>query len=242
MFQGRLLAIYLTPRRGADLRSVEQAEAVAGRGLVGDRYFLPEGKNKPDVEVTLIEQEALQALAADYGLTLDAVRSRRNLLTEGAPLNHLVGKEFTAGAVVLRGLRLCEPCGHLEKLTMGGLIKGATAAACAPRSSAAARCTPAIALPLRVLELLPLSQRVGRCRIDAGFFLDPVHVGSRVLQLLLDVLVIVTMDVAPEHSPRERFALLLAPAGELGDQRGYFARIGTDTFQLQSVVGGDKPR
>ena len=39
------------------------------------------------------------------------------------PLNHLVGQEFTIGEVRLRGLRLCEPCGHLEKLTQPGIIK-----------------------------------------------------------------------------------------------------------------------
>ena len=29
-----------------------------------------------------------------------------------------------AGAVTLRGIRLCEPCGHLEKLTCKGVEKG----------------------------------------------------------------------------------------------------------------------
>ena len=42
----------------------------------------------------------------------------------GVPLNHLVGKTFKIGNVVLRGIRLCEPCGHLEKLTYKGVEKG----------------------------------------------------------------------------------------------------------------------
>ena len=32
------------------------------------------------------------------------------------PLNHLVGKEFRVGEVLLRGMRLCEPCGHMDRL------------------------------------------------------------------------------------------------------------------------------
>lgn len=34
----------------------------------------------------------------------------------GVPLNHLVGREFRVGGEVrLRGIRLCEPCEHLER-------------------------------------------------------------------------------------------------------------------------------
>jgi MOSC domain-containing protein YiiM len=32
-----------------------------------------------------------------------------------------VGKEFTAGNVRFKGLKLCEPCAHLEKLTQEGV-------------------------------------------------------------------------------------------------------------------------
>ena len=128
MFQGQLIGIFLGPRKGGDLQPAERVEAVAGRGLVGDRYFLKEGtysvKDGPDREVTLIEAEALEGLAREYEITLTPAQSRRNLLTRGVPLNHLVGKTFTIGNVVLRGIRLCEPCGHLEKLTCKGVEKG----------------------------------------------------------------------------------------------------------------------
>lgn len=137
MFQGQLLGIYVAARDSAAMQSLQQVEAVAGQGLTGDRYALaagtfskgrpenggPEdgGIVKPDQEVTLIESESLAAAAADYGIELPAVQSRRNLLTRGVPLNHLVGREFVVGAVHLRGLRLCEPCKHLEKLTQPGV-------------------------------------------------------------------------------------------------------------------------
>jgi MOSC domain-containing protein YiiM len=128
MFQGKLIGIFIAPRKGVDLLAVDKVEAVAGRGLAGDRYFLKDGTysatDGPDREVTLIEAEALEGLAREYDLTLEPHQARRNLLTRGVPLNHLVGKTFAIGTVLLRGIRLCEPCGHLEKLTCKGVEKG----------------------------------------------------------------------------------------------------------------------
>jgi MOSC domain-containing protein YiiM len=128
MFRGQLIAIFVAQRKTGDLVSLDQVEAVAGRGLVGDRYFLREGtfsdKDGPDREVTLIETEALEGLAREYKLALNPAQVRRNLLTRGVPLNHLVGQVFTLGSVVLRGIRLCEPCAHLETLTCNGIKAG----------------------------------------------------------------------------------------------------------------------
>jgi MOSC domain-containing protein YiiM len=128
MFQGCLEAIYIGDRKGEALERVSQADAVAGSGLRGDRYSRQQGTfskpGSPDREVTLIESEALEALASDCGITLQPGQARRNLVTRDVPLNHLVGKEFRIGEVVLRGLRLCEPCGHLEKLTLAGVKDG----------------------------------------------------------------------------------------------------------------------
>ena len=128
MFHGELVGIFTGAQKGRELQAVARIEAVAGRGLLGDRYFLKEGtfsgKDGPDREVTLIESEALDGLANEYELTLAPVQARRNLLTRGVPLNHLIGKTFAVGSVVLRGIRLCEPCGHLEKLTQKGIKAG----------------------------------------------------------------------------------------------------------------------
>lgn len=123
MSLGRLLAIYTAMRRRGDLQRVNEVEAVAGRGLRGDRFFRQDGIGSPRHEVTLIESEALEALARDWNLTLHASQSRRNLLTRGVRLNNLVGGEFSIGEVVLRGIMLCEPCRHLEMLTVSGIKK-----------------------------------------------------------------------------------------------------------------------
>jgi MOSC domain-containing protein YiiM len=124
-----VVAIHIAPAASRPMAAVEQALAVPGKGLAGDRYFDSQGtffKNKkisPDKEVTLIEQEALAALRGEYNLELLPHESRRNVLTKGVALNHLVGREFRVGKAKLRGIRLCEPCKHLEKLT-GRSLKG----------------------------------------------------------------------------------------------------------------------
>ena len=127
-FKGQLVGIFIAPHKGKDLQPIDKVEAVAARGLTGDRYFAKQGtysaKDGPDREVTLIEAEALEGLTREYEITLQPAQARRNLLTRGVPLNHLVGKTFKVGKVVLRGIRLCEPCGHLEKLTCKGVEKG----------------------------------------------------------------------------------------------------------------------
>ena len=121
MFEGKLLAIFIAPQAGQPLQSIDQTRAVPGKGLEGDRYFSGLGNYSdrpgPDREVTLIESEALQALLQEANITLPANETRRNMLTEGVPLNHLVGKQFRVGEVILRGVRLCEPCSYLAKLT-----------------------------------------------------------------------------------------------------------------------------
>lgn len=123
---GKVVSIQITPEASAALTPVEQVNAVAGQGLEGDRYFFKTGtyskKHEPSREATFIEAEALEALGRDYRLELSGVESRRNITTRGIALNHLVGRTFRAGSAVFKGLRLCEPCGHLEQLT-GRLVR-----------------------------------------------------------------------------------------------------------------------
>lgn len=129
MIDGQLVAICIAPDKGAALRVVAEAQAVPGQGLTGDRYCSGQGTywkaNSPDRELTLIEIEAVEALTRDCQITIAPEQARRNLVTRGVPLNHLVGKEFLVGGVLLRGIRLCEPCAHLEKLTAATGIKDA---------------------------------------------------------------------------------------------------------------------
>ncbi len=121
MSDGVVEAIFIAPEAEASPQAVDEVRAVKGRGLEGDRYFAQRGTwSKTDGsgrQVTFIEAEALEAAASDYDVALDGGRSRRNVVTRGVALNHLVGSEFRVGDVVLRGTRLCEPCQHMERLS-----------------------------------------------------------------------------------------------------------------------------
>jgi len=122
-----VVGIFIASGPRQPMASVEVVRAVRGRGLEGDRYFNQQGtfwKADPAFEVTLIEEEALIALKRDYGLDLAPGNARRNLVTRGVALNHLVGRDFKVGGVLLRGIRLCEPCSHLEKMSGMKVIKG----------------------------------------------------------------------------------------------------------------------
>jgi MOSC domain-containing protein YiiM len=125
MWNGKVESIYIAAAAQGPM-AVAEAVAIPGEGLAGDRYALKLGtfyKPEPDYELTLIEVEAIEAIQREYGVELDAGDARRNLVTRGVALNHLVDKEFTIGDVRIRGIRLCEPCDHLERLTGKSLIK-----------------------------------------------------------------------------------------------------------------------
>ena len=125
MFKGTLELICIAGDKGEPLRTVPEARAVEGKGLEGDRYFDGRGhwSSHPGVgrEVTLVEMEALEALKREAEIELAPEAARRNLVTRGVPLNHLVGRKFRVGEVVLRGLRLCEPCQYLDGITQASL-------------------------------------------------------------------------------------------------------------------------
>ena len=125
---GRVEAIFVAERAGTRPESISEAEIVPGRGVRGDRYFAGEGEfsHQPGSgrDLTLIEAEAVEALAAEHGIEIEPAEARRNVLTRGVDLNALVGERFFVGGVECHGDRLCDPCSHLEKLTQPGVLRG----------------------------------------------------------------------------------------------------------------------
>ena len=119
-WQGELLHIHVASTASAPMRALSETRLVAGTGIEGDRYATRSGtyskKHHIDRQVTLIEVEALEALARDHGVELAPHEHRRNLTTRGVPLNHLVGQYFRLGDCVLYGGRLNVPCRYLEDL------------------------------------------------------------------------------------------------------------------------------
>jgi len=129
-WNGQVMAIQITSSAGEKMVSIREVKAIAGKGLEGDRYLSEKGKfsDKPGParQLTLIELEAIEALQREDSIELSPLESRRNIVTRGVPLNHLVNRRFRLGDVVARGIKLCEPCEYLEEVTQKKVISGLT--------------------------------------------------------------------------------------------------------------------
>lgn len=110
---GRVQWIGLRPAREVEMVEVDEAEAVAGKGLQGDRYMLANSSGKRGV--TLIQAEHLPAIAALSGHAAVAPAVlRRNLVVAGIPLLALKGRRFRVGGVLLEATGSCDPCSRME--------------------------------------------------------------------------------------------------------------------------------
>jgi MOSC domain-containing protein YiiM len=121
---GRVEGIFLTETHGEVPQPIERVRAIAGGGLVGNRYFYADGEAPPGRAITLVAAEAVEAFVNESGIELTAAETRRNVVTRGIDVNALVGKRFHIGEVECIGVELCEPCSHLESMTKPGVIKG----------------------------------------------------------------------------------------------------------------------
>jgi MOSC domain-containing protein YiiM len=118
---GKVVRIYIAQNRGDQTVNVDRIHVVPGLGIEGDRYFKKstdkEGQSKTGREITLIELEAIESIRLIDGIQITPEETRRNIITNGIPLNELVGHIFFIGSIKLRGVRLCEPCQYLANKT-----------------------------------------------------------------------------------------------------------------------------
>jgi hypothetical protein len=117
---GEVAGLLVAPDAETPLTRVESVEAIAGRGLAGDRYAAGRGTFSTTgrgYELTLVEAEVLDSVDLSWE------QARRNIVTRGVALNALVGRRFVIGSVECVGRRLAEPCSHLEKLARPGLLR-----------------------------------------------------------------------------------------------------------------------
>jgi MOSC domain-containing protein YiiM len=125
-WQGSIVGIFVTRQSAGAMVSLPEVRAFADRGLEGDRFFRDSWNavNRSDKAVSLIEDEVLQAAAKELGVESISDKTRRNIVTRGVPLIELLHREFTIGGVLMRGIRLFEPCGHLVKVSqIPGIFK-----------------------------------------------------------------------------------------------------------------------
>ena len=128
----------------------DQVELVAGKGIVGDRFF---GKAAHmDAAVTLLAVEALEAMASELGVApFDPLLTRRNVVLRGAQLAPLLGEEFaleSRGELVrLRGGRPAHPCAWMDEMLAPGAhaaMRGRGGVRCQPLSDGILHRGPAV--------------------------------------------------------------------------------------------------
>jgi MOSC domain-containing protein YiiM len=101
----------------------ETAEVVAGKGIVGDRFF---GKAAHmDAAVTLFAVESLEAIAAELGAEpFNPLLTRRNVVLRGAHLVPLLGQDFVlesgGSRVEFHGGRHAQPCAWMNEMLAPG--------------------------------------------------------------------------------------------------------------------------
>ncbi len=120
IWEGEVVALYIEQTIDEPMQPRQEARFVVGRGIEGDRRYLQGASaaddEEPAHEVTLIEEETLEALLREFKSPVDAAALRRHIVTSGFSVNHLVNREFQVGEVRLRGLSLYEPTPHLMEL------------------------------------------------------------------------------------------------------------------------------
>ena len=108
---GRVQWIGLRPKRDVPMQEVNEANAISGKGLKGDRYASGSGKRG----ITLIQAEHLPVIAALSGHEKIAPATlRRNIVISGIPLIALIGKKFRIGDALFEGTDACDPCERME--------------------------------------------------------------------------------------------------------------------------------
>lgn len=111
----QLIGIFISPAAGAPMQALTEVQAIAGKGLEGDRYAAGEGASLgPRIRhVSLIEFEEIAHAAASF----EPAQTRRNLLTQGVDLKSLLGREFKIGEVRMLGIEVCRPCDRPSQLS-----------------------------------------------------------------------------------------------------------------------------
>lgn len=92
----------------------QSVECVAGKGLVGDRYFGYRADFKG--QVTFMELATVEAVRTEFNLPkLPASVFRRNLIVSGVSLREWLGRRFMLQGVVFEGSQQCRPCHWMDR-------------------------------------------------------------------------------------------------------------------------------
>ena len=124
-----LKAIFITSAAGDKMQTVQSIDAIAQRGLQGDRYSASKGfwQATDACQVTLISEDDLskakKGQAEKIQGQLGAGSHRRNLVVTGIKTKVLQGRTFRIGDAVFCYHKPRPPCGYLDRIEGRGLSR-----------------------------------------------------------------------------------------------------------------------
>ncbi len=102
------------PRGHHPIYTKDEIECVAGKGIVGDRYF-DHIKNFKG-QVTFFDWDVYRELREKFfNVGFNSSSVRRNVVIEGVDLDTLVGIEFKIQGIRFSGSEHCAPCYWMEE-------------------------------------------------------------------------------------------------------------------------------
>ncbi len=101
------------------MEAVPWLDCVAGRGIVGDRFF----DHRPDYkgQITFFEAEVHAAVLDTFGVAVEPWIYRRNVITEGIRLAEWIGRTFEVQGILCEGVEECRPCYWMDHAVTAGV-------------------------------------------------------------------------------------------------------------------------
>ena len=110
---GRVEAIWLKRAKRGPMDAVEQAEMVAGRGLVGNAN---QGGRR---QVTIIDAAVWERIMDELGATVDPSARRANIMVRGLDLANTRGRVLLLGECQVRIFNETKPCERMDEVLPG---------------------------------------------------------------------------------------------------------------------------
>ena len=109
-----VIKLGITNINNKKIKEVTSIKVLKNKGIIGDRHF--NEYNDPYCQLSLIESENIDFYNSKFGLNIDYIDFRRNIITKGIKLNNLIGKKLYIGKVKVEVIDLCRPCRHLSEI------------------------------------------------------------------------------------------------------------------------------
>ena len=121
----QLTVIYVSPAKGEDMLSVQQATAFTQRGIEGDRYWADKGQwiKTDGCQLTLITSYEVARVQRRFKGNWSPGLHRRNLEISGIKPKQLLKRHLRIGEALCLVNKPRPPCLYIDRLVGNGMAK-----------------------------------------------------------------------------------------------------------------------